>query len=290
MISIRKNKQIRRKAFKKRQEGWKKTRVSGRRRKTRSASSYSFASIASMALAVLLVVGAMYVLYFSSFFRIENIIVENDGAIVPSEDIVSRVEQVYSQRSFLLFSQQNIFLFPVDDVEKGLLSDFSSIYYASIDKDFPNVLRISIKERQPVFLWKQNETFYFIADDAVATHQATELEVQGSSLPIVESMQGQDVVLGETVTNARVMKFVALLEDVFTSKTGFDIESYSLPSSRAAELNVKIVDGPQIFFNLENTAESQLENLVLVIEEELSGNISGLEYIDMRVGSWVYYK
>lgn len=51
----------------------------------------------------------------------------------------------------------------------------------------------------------------------------------------------------------------------------------------------KIVDGPQIYFNVNNDIKGQLDNLILVKNNKIKDNFNRLEYIDLRYGDKIYF-
>lgn len=291
-MAIRKNtKRVsRKKAFQRRQEGWKKTQFS-----YSAASAGKLLSISGMfermylLLAVFLILGALYLLFYSPIFSIENSIV--DQAVETSgEEVKGVVEEAYSGRSFGLFPNRNIFIVSSEKIEEKIIESFPSVYYVSVKKDFPNILRITLKERRNVMVWKNGDTFHYVADDGVVTKKLALSEVEGRVLPLVESLNGGGPQIGEVITNSKIIRFIDILQQEFTQKTSIEIDSYALPSSGAGDIHIQTQEGPVVYFSLERTVESQIQNLILLLQDELGGSISGLEYIDMRVGNWVYYK
>ena len=74
----------------------------------------------------------------------------------------------------------------------------------------------------------------------------------------------------------------------FDQKTGKEIEYISLPSTSAEEIHVKTKEGFSIYFSLKRGPEGQLNDLAMILDGEIdSGNV---EYIDLRIENWVYYK
>lgn len=291
MAGRKKTKRVsRKKAFQKRQDGWKKTQFSYNA--SSAGSLFSFSGIFErmyLFLVVFLILGATYLLFYSPIFSIENSIVDQ-AVETSSEDVKGVVEEMYAGRVFGIFPNRNIFIISSEKIEKKIVESFPSVYYASVKKDFPNILRITLEERSNVMVWKRNDTFHYVADDGVVTRKLSPSEVERKELPLVESLNGEDPQIGEVVTNSKIIRFVDILQQEFTQKTSLEIESYALPSSGAGDIHIKTKEGPVVYFSLERTAESQIQNLILLLQDELGGSISGLEYIDMRVGNWVYYK
>lgn len=280
----------RKKSFQKRQQKWQQSSgLSVRARSRRKRGAGVNISIAAV-VAGFLILGAIYILFYSPFFKVENVIVSG-GVSVPEEDIQSVVnEQVLNQRSLLLFSAQNIFMLPSERAEKQVLDAFPSIYHVDVTKDFPNVLRVEVSERESAFIWQVESGGYVIADDGIAIGEASQIDIESREKPLIRSERNNAVELGQAVTNLRIIRFVEILEEKFQQKTEINVDEYVLPSAQAGEIHIMSEGGVKIMFSLESSADDQIDNLVLLIDQELNGSIAGLEYIDMRVGSWIYYK
>jgi cell division septal protein FtsQ len=290
-MARRKKTYSRKKAFQKRKQGWQKAHVQRRSsvRKARKVSGGLLSKI-YIILAGFLVVGALYILFYSPLFTIANIIVSDSSADLEPQIARYVEEDILDKRKWLIFSSRNIFLLPAQDIEKKIVEQFPEVYFVSASKDFPNVLRLNVKQREPVLVWKKNDNFYYVADDGVVIGAESAYDAENDSLPLIESLRDDEVVVGEMITNAKIIRFIQILEERFTSKTNIEIASYVLPSAQAGEIHIQSKEGTLVYFSLESSAEDQIDNLVLLVREELEGSISGLEYIDMRVGNWVYYK
>lgn len=280
----------RKKSFQKRQQKWQQASgLSGRARSRKKRGGGINISVAAV-VAGFLILGAIYILFYSPFFKVENVIVSG-GVSISEEDIQSVVnEKVLSQRSLLLFSAQNIFMLPSEKAEREILGAFPSMYHVDVVKDFPNVLRVEVSERESKFIWQVESGNYLIADDGIAIGDASQIHIESKEKPLIRSERNNPVELGQAVTNLRIIRFVEILEEKFQQKTEIIVDAYVLPSAQAGEIHIISESGVKIMFNLESSADDQIENLVLLIDQELNGSVAGLEYIDMRVGSWIYYK
>jgi hypothetical protein len=71
-----------------------------------------------------------------------------------------------------------------------------------------------------------------------------------------------------------------------------NIKEVDLPSPLADEVHVTTENGWRVFFTLERQLDQQIKNLQLVFENEISQKLpeEELDYVDLRVESWVYYR
>ncbi|MBU1119087.1 FtsQ-type POTRA domain-containing protein [Patescibacteria group bacterium] len=258
-------------------------------RKRRSFSSNSFLNQkAYFVVSILLVVSVFYFVFYYSFFQIHNIIV-SENTVVTEGEITESVENLFSGRSYLIFPARNIFVFNKEKVKEDLLNNNPLIAQVSFKKEFPDVLRVVVKEREIVCVWEQNSSLYFLSSDGLLVRNATLGEIESSDYPIVRNLQEKDLSLGSEATTPRIIHFIKKIDEQYEQATGKKVSHFELPSSHAFEVHVKTEEGPAVYFNLESSVESQLEALNLILRKEIEGK-KQVEYIDLRVGSRVYYK
>lgn len=70
---------------------------------------------------------------------------------------------------------------------------------------------------------------------------------------------------------------------------GFILDRFIIADQYYNSVFAKIVDGPQIYFNVNNDIKPQLENLILVKNNKIKDNFNRLEYIDLRYGDKIYF-
>lgn len=69
----------------------------------------------------------------------------------------------------------------------------------------------------------------------------------------------------------------------------FTLDRFIIADQYYNSIFAKIVDGPQIYFNVNNKIKSQLDNLMLVKNDKIKDNFNRLEYIDLRYGDKIYF-
>jgi len=69
----------------------------------------------------------------------------------------------------------------------------------------------------------------------------------------------------------------------------FELDRFIIADQYYNSVFAKIVDGPQIYFNVNNDVKAQLDNLILVKNNKIKDNFNRLEYIDLRYGDKIYF-
>ncbi|NCT54525.1 FtsQ-type POTRA domain-containing protein [Candidatus Falkowbacteria bacterium] len=69
----------------------------------------------------------------------------------------------------------------------------------------------------------------------------------------------------------------------------FQLDRFIIADQYYNSVFAKILDGPQIYFNVNNEIKGQLDNLMLVKNNKIKDNFNRLEYIDLRYGDKIYF-
>ena len=69
----------------------------------------------------------------------------------------------------------------------------------------------------------------------------------------------------------------------------FELDRFIIADQYYNSVFAKILNGPQIYFNVNNSINDQLDNLMLVKNNKIKDNFNMLEYIDLRYGDRIYF-
>ena len=58
----------------------------------------------------------------------------------------------------------------------------------------------------------------------------------------------------------------------------------------AKEVHLETIGGWRVYFSIDRSVESQLSDLKIVMDEQIKGGIERVDYIDLRIDNWAYYK
>ncbi|MBU1166851.1 FtsQ-type POTRA domain-containing protein [Patescibacteria group bacterium] len=250
-------------------------------------SSSPLGARAYVIVGLVVIVAIVYLVFFSSIFRIKRVFVQNNDKVSENE-IADIVAEKYNTRAALIFPGDNILFFNTDRAAKHIQENQPLVQQASFKKEFPDILRVKVREREIAALWQEKESLYFLGSDGVITKEASFLDAETRNWPVILNNQPRGSVVGEEVTTSRIVNFVKKLNENFEGKIDKKITTFILPSAKAAEVHAQTENGPLVYFSLDQDVFDQLDNLKLVLSSEIKSQ--NPEYIDLRVARWVYYK
>jgi len=238
-----------------------------------------------LSLFIFVIFGASsYFLFFADFFQVKEIDISGNQKIT-TEDIKKEVSSLLSI-NFMNFSSKSIFLTNFRNINSEILKKFPQLASISFKRDFPNRITVEAEERKPVAVFCPDLNCYSIDREGIAFEK---VEVIFSDFPRINNIEGKtSVSLGENIINKDILNFILDANKGLAEKSKIIVEEFSLPSSQ--RLNVKTKEKWEIYFNLKEDFNWQLEKLNLVLEKEIPPEKrKDLEYIDLRF-TRVYFK
>ena len=100
---------------------------------------------------------AVYLILFSSLFKIENIVVEGTQEYVSSHDVTLLAENNVKGKNIFKFEKEAL----VEKLESNLLGAKKYI----IEKEYPGTIKIKVIERVPIAMIYQDQDEYYLIDD-----------------------------------------------------------------------------------------------------------------------------
>ena len=236
-------------------------------------------------LIVVAVLGVLYVLFFSPFFKITNVEI-NGLEKVHRENLESIIDDYQSSSRRLFIFSKNNFWFS----DKLELIDRIEERYAfeelSVKKRFPNKLIINLKEKASAINWMVGNMCYHLDLSGMAIEYCE----NGQGLISIRDQVAEAVEIGEVVVEAEVLEYIVELDTQARSILK-DIYHPLFYEKNMDTLIVKMETGPEIRFNCAIGAGEQVSRLDLLIKDSsVKDSYDGLSYIDLRFGEKVYYK
>jgi len=219
-------------------------------------------------LIVFLFSGLIYLFVFSSVFKIKKIEVSGyESASV--REIISR-------------SAKNIFFAHFNNIREEAMFQYPKIKQVNLKRKFPDRIIAEIEERKPVavFYYKPINLMvsldideYFLIDDQGIVYEKV---AETFDLPIIElNMIITKFNLGQEAIKKDI------LDKILKINNNVDVSKLILVSDK--RLNVETKEGWEIYFNLENDLDWQLERLNILLEKKIpSDKTRNLQYIDLR--------
>lgn len=226
-----------------------------------------------LGLAALTLFTIIYFVFFSSIFQIKDAIVEGNKS--------ASKEQIIAQ----LPIGKNIFLFDSDQTKNNILKEVPQIKDLQIYLGLPNALKVVVAEREGRIIWQTNNERYFITSEgAVGKKVEQESEIQG--YPIVVDKKNIGIEPREALVSPSFVSFIENLNGQFESYTGTKPKYFEIEET-TFDVNLYTEAGYYVKFNSLRSSKKQLENLKRVLVAK-SGTT--MEYIDLRIDGWAYYK
>jgi cell division septal protein FtsQ len=223
--------------------------------------------------------GNFYLAIFSKFFQIQQI--EILGSEKLKEVIKDLVEPEIS-KNFFTFETKSIFLFEQKKLVQAILSNFPQVERVEFLKEFPNKLKINIKEREAVALFCSLNC-YLIDSNGIAFE-----EFFGKEDFKIEKLNKEEISLGEVVIDKENLNKILKIKK--------ELEELQIPLEKVVlvneeRINVKTKEGWEIYFNPKRDIDWQLTKLKVLFEKEIpKEKRENLEYIELRFGNFAPYK
>jgi hypothetical protein len=224
---------------------------------------------------------------FSPVWQWDNIQIEGLTRL-PADDIKSIVRDQGSDKRWLFFSQSNIFAFDAKSLTQKIVANYN-FSGLTVEKSWPRTLVLKISERPYAFIWQEGtSTLYASADGYVIKDPAVSAEDQ-KKYPILENQTGQTMVDADNKINLKsdYLVFFLQLNTVLAMHPDLAVGKFIL-DRELNTLQVKFVAGPLAYFNTNNPAANQVNNLILVKNAKIKDNFNKTNYIDLRYGEKIF--
>lgn len=238
----------------------------------------------------------IHVLSYSAPLSIRNVVVTGANKIDPTI-IESFVDAELESGSLRFFSKRNIFLYPREILEEGIIESFPRVKSASLSREglLSRDLKVLIVEREPYALWcqlAQSEDLQadcFALDEGGHIFSAIATSTHGefkTSYLFSGGVDGEPI--GQQFLPGQLSSMLALLR-MLQQETNLIPAHIELLKEQ--DFNVLFEQGFFVKASLGQDPEMLAGNLDLVLKSDaLKERVGEIEYIDLRFGNRVYYK
>lgn len=205
-----------------------------------------------------------------------------------------------------IIKQNNFFTLSKDRLIDSINSTIEDVFYEiDIKKHFPNELDITLKERVPEIVFINNlGRFYFDENGILVSTEINKAkksakvdkndkeddELNKEIINYVEEVYlGQDIELKNENVNKNMVSFLTKVRSKLQNKS-IEITKIYLEVINDLKVVVTTSVGYDIYFNISDDIDTQIENLDIVIKDKIQDNIRKIQYIDLRFESKIYYK
>lgn len=225
----------------------------------------------------------LYLICFYSFFQVKKIEILGNQKI--SSEKIKNLTEVNFPRKIAFLKSQSILLVDFQKIERGILNQIPQIAIVSFERDLPERLIVSVVEREPIFLFERGQDYFFIDKEGVIFDKVSERD---NWLIVKVSGFERELKLGEQIIEKEKLSQILEIQSGLRDLKNEIIWAEIVNSQR---INVKTLEGWQVYFNSQNDISEQILNLNLVLKEKISPEKRrNLEYVDLRFGNQVYYK
>lgn len=257
-------------------------------------------------LAGLVLLGGLYLLWWSSIFQITTVQVEGTQQLAPS-DIEAVVREQFTDRRWLVVPQSNLWGFSREQAVATLTSRYV-VNSITIKKRPLGRLRVMVDEKTAAVTWVSGEHYYTVDGNGIATRELivpnidlvegsqknagpsealTDRSMIDTTIPLVADESVTAVTVGQKIVEPAVIGFITTLATKLPSDT-LHIQSFALPSLTSGEVRVHTTEGFAVYLTIQDDPDRQLTNLNLVLREKVKDR--RVQYIDLRFGNKVYIK
>jgi len=238
-------------------------------------------------LGILLVIFLVWFFFAAPFWRLQNIKVSGLTRLENSE-ITRIIWEKAAQKHWLIFHENNIFLFDASAVQAEIVANYN-LAGAQIKKELPRTLNIIISERPYAFIFQEGSALFYasangyvIKDPAVASEDLKKYFILENKNP--------GTLIGEKDKiniKSNYLNFIFELNGQLTVHQDLPTEKFII-DQEFNTIKVKFLNGPLVYFNTNDSAVNQVNNLLLVKNGKIKDNFSKTNYIDLRYGEKIY--
>jgi len=255
--------------------------------------------IAYLLFILFVIFGAIWFLFFSHFFSVNDFEI-SELSVLEKEAVAGEIGEYLDGKNGFIKDRRNIFIIDEEEVAKHLMNTFF-IESATVDKVYPNILRLKIKERQRSVILVTNNKIYIVDDYGVITDYADSATVSTtrnfltSSVPVdtlkeifvVESTSTVYEKGFEYTDSKRVRNWLDLAGRL--REAGIWFKALYLDADEYGIVRIILKENKNVILDAEAPLDAQIETLRQFIQAKPNWDDIH-EYIDVRIPGRIYYK
>lgn len=240
---------------------------------------------------VLLII--IYVIFFSSIFAINKIIISGNNKIT-QEQILQISENNINKKIFSFGNWQiiskSVFLTNSQNIKQEILKTFPIIEDALVQKKLFKTLEIKIKERFAIAVFcKNNENNFndcYYLDNLGIIFEKSE---NANNNFILYNSNQDNLIIGNKVVEQNIIEIILKVQK--TLKENYNIDIINALVTTPFRLNIKTTENWQIYMATDADLNNQITKLNFLLKDEISPEArQKLQYIDLRFKDRAYYK
>lgn len=245
------------------------------------------------------ILSVVWFIFVSGFWRVTELKIEGLQALDRGE-VASTTYEVLDSGKWKPWDQRNILLIDEKEVEEGL-RDRLFAESVAVEKSYPNVLRLMIKERQRSVVVAAGSQLLNVDTSGVVTGEAqgddavqSRLRLNNKALadfirkPVITTEIAEPAVAGYQITDERsVKRWIESYRTFIGAGMKFRYIHLTSPTSTTAYVVSDV--GYQVIIDLLEPLEPQVETYLKFLKSKPK-NFKINEYVDVRVPGKLYVK
>lgn len=227
-----------------------------------------------VAFAIYFLLALIYLIFFSSYFKIKEVII--DGTEISNKDEIAN--------SVLL--GHNILFTKNINMESDILSKFPEVKEVQIYKGIPDAIKVVVLEYDKSLVWQIGDKYYLVSSQGIVYKDITDKIADYANLPRVIDKRNIAVSERQRILSPNFVSFVINILKDFKEYTNMEPD-YFWVDETTMDLTLQTKEVIYVKFDTMRSSKKQLTNLKNVLISK-RGEIT--EYVDVRIDGWAYIK
>lgn len=215
-----------------------------------------------------------YFFLFSSFFKVNDVIIEGNKLVEKN-----RIEK-------LVPKGENVFLLNKNELAQEIIGNIPEVSDIQIYKGMPNAIKIVVLEHNQSIIWRSNGRSYLVSSEGYAYRDVTDKIGDYTSLPRIEDNSNIKVIEGQKIVSPNFVAFIQNIYSNFFPTVNIEPDYFTIKET-TFDVDLKTKAGFIVKFDSLRSSKKQLDDLKKVLMEKRDQII---EYVDLRIDGWAYYK
>lgn len=231
----------------------------------------------------------IYILFFSSIFTINNIIINVDEQ-VNYEEARNYIDNILSTRFLSIIPYSNYFFANKYYINKRFQEKYP-INQLKITKRFPKTIIFTVVSSSGQSLWLTNEKVYLINRSGKIIREFLNNDLNNSNLIKIYDLSNTKLNINDNTLDQKVLNLIYQITDNFENYQlpQLLIDCFRVDSPKANYFKLVTKQGFEIHFNILQSLDDQMYKL----KQSLNAgkiDLNKIQYINLRIPNQVIYK
>lgn len=244
-----------------------------------------------------IIVGTITIAMYSKLLRFQNIIIVSHSGEV-YEDLQQQTHRELEGYLYSVIPKNNIFFLKKSQISNMVYDSTPLARHVTIERRWPNSLRINIEEKERVLIWEHAGQHYDVEREGYIFRKSNLSEIEEmlasdsrKTLIIHDQQKEKTIEAPQRIAEQEFIAFAMEIPNTIEKYTRLEIEKISTPNPTTRELHLLTNQGWILLLDTSRSPELEIKTLNKIVEEKLTKDeLEKLEYIDLRVREKTFYK